>query len=180
MAGIQNLYVFPVYQTREQYKAATGKDAPPWNPSKPVKSWLDPTPPPMSDADGDVRYLMLALGADGKTPAVKNGAPYLRMTRVAHAEAIAVNIPPKEFYDQRIQDPGALSPFASLEVPVPCRDLLPDEELKFGWGGLVEVRKKNEVASPTTGTAPATDPELKQLLLTIDSKLDILLATSRS
>ncbi len=178
MAGIHNLYVFPVYQTREQFKAATGKEAPTWNPSKPIKSWFDPSPP-VSDADGDVRYLMLALGADGKTPAVKNGAPYLRMTRVAHLDAIAVNIPPKEFYDQRIQDPGALSPFASLEVPVPCRELLPDEELKFGWGGLVEVRKKNEVA-PAPGAAPASDSELRQLLLTIDGKLDILLATSRS
>lgn len=174
MAGLGSLYLFPVYQTREQYKAATGKDAPLWNPNKPVKSWED-TNAPVPDEDGDVRYLMLALAADGRTPAVKEGRPYLRLTRVKYADAVTVNIPEKEFHNSLIQDAGALSPFASLDVPVPCRELAPHERLKFGFGATVQVEQIDKAPPPIDGT-PVVDSEVKQLLLAINSKLDVLLA----
>ncbi len=173
MVGIGSLYLFPVYQTREQYKQATGKDAPTWNPNAPAKSWLDPNPP-APDEDGDVRYLMLAMAADGRTPAVKDGRPYLRLTRVNFADAGAVNIPAKDFHNSLIQDPGALSPFAALDVPVPCRELATDERLKFGFGATVQVEKVSETPAVVGGAV--TDPEVKQLLLAINSKLDVLLA----
>lgn len=178
MAGIQSLYRFAVSQTREQFKQTTGVEAPPWDPNKPIKSWADPNPPD-PDEEGNVRYLVLALAADKKTPAVQNGRPYLRTLTINRVEATLVNIPPKDFArDTRNVDPGSLSPMASIEVPVPCRQLNSDEELAFGFGGLVEVRRKQQ--EPTQGgSVTATDPEVKQLLFEVNSKLDILLAMSR-
>lgn len=175
MAGLDTLYLFPVYQTREQYKAATGQDAPAWTPNAPTKSWFDPNPPP-ADEDGFVQYLMVGLGPDGKTPGVKDGKPYLRLTRILRTFAMTVNIGQKAF-DGSVQDPGSLSQFADYEVPVPCRPLAQDEELHFGWGGLVSVRKKFEAPPAGGGTATAApDPELKKIMLEVLSKLDILLA----
>ena len=182
MPGLDTLYTFPVYQTRETYKHLTGMEAPPWDPSKPIKSWED-RQAPSSDEDGYVQYQVLALGPDKKSPAVgTHGRPYLRTMRILRSDAVRVNIPPKDFSHQTNRpDPGSLSPMASVEVPVPCRDLLPDEELFVAWGGRAEVRKKTEAPPPSQGgaTTPATDPETKQLLLEVLSKLDILLATSR-
>jgi hypothetical protein len=38
------LYLFPLYLTRAAYQQATGKQAPPFNPSLPIKTWADPNP----------------------------------------------------------------------------------------------------------------------------------------
>lgn len=182
MAGIETLYLFPVYQTREAYKAATGGEAPAWNSAKPIKSWFDPNPP-SPDEDGNVQYLMIALGKDKRTPAVGlDGKPYLRLTRISAVEAATVNIPPKDFSpDTRIVDPGALSPTASIELPVPCRPLNPDEEFAFGFGATVQVRKKESAPPPQGDTSSPVDlAPITRLLESIESKLDVLLATSRT
>lgn len=182
MAGIDTLYLFPVYQTREQYKAATGQNAPVWNPTKPIKSWFDPNPT-NADEDGNVQYLMLALGKDKKTPAVgTDGKPYLRLTRISAIDAATVNIAPKDFSpDTRIVDPGALSPMASIEIPVPCRPLGTDEEFAFGFGATVQVRKKSTTTPPQSGgTATVDMAPVLRVLESIESKLDVLLAVSRS
>lgn len=181
--ALQALYLFPVYQTREQYKAATGKDAPLWDPTKPIKSWRDPNPP-APDEDGNVQYLMLALGKDRRTPAVgADGKPYLRLTRISAEDAASVNIPQKEFgADTRVVDPGSLSVNATYEVPVPCRPLASDEEFAFGFGATVQVRKKTS-APPASGGAPAAAVDLSPVLARLDaleSKIDVLLAVSRS
>ena len=178
MAGIETLYRFPVFQTREEYKQATGKEAPPYNPSLPVKSWFDPDPP-KADEYGDVYYLGLALAADGRTPAVQagSGLPFLRKFRIKAEHAGVVNIPVKKF-DGSVQDPGSFSTLAALDVPFPCRNLLPEEELRFGFGATVQVHLKSTTAVPVE--SGATDPEVKALLVAINSKLDVLLATSRT
>ena len=41
---ISSLYLFPVYSTRAAYLAATGQQAPPFNPALPIKQWSDPAP----------------------------------------------------------------------------------------------------------------------------------------
>ena len=41
---ISDLYLFAEYLTRAAYLAATGSQAPPFNPALPVKQWLDPNP----------------------------------------------------------------------------------------------------------------------------------------
>jgi hypothetical protein len=43
---ISDLYLFPVYQTREDYRKRTGKRAPAFDPSKPVRTWEDTGPGP--------------------------------------------------------------------------------------------------------------------------------------
>jgi hypothetical protein len=41
---ISDLYLFPVYTNRAAYLAATGKQAPAFNPAWPIKEWFDPSP----------------------------------------------------------------------------------------------------------------------------------------
>lgn len=41
-APLSSLYPFPLY-TRESYRAAFGKEPPPYDPTKPVKEWFDPS-----------------------------------------------------------------------------------------------------------------------------------------
>jgi hypothetical protein len=41
-APLSALDLFPVYLSAEEYKQATGKDAPAYNPSLPKKTWFDP------------------------------------------------------------------------------------------------------------------------------------------
>lgn len=38
---LSSLYLLPVYHTREEYEAAYGVQAPPWDPSRPRKHWMD-------------------------------------------------------------------------------------------------------------------------------------------
>jgi hypothetical protein len=192
MPGIESLYRFALSQTRDAFKQSTGKEAPPWDPSKPIKSWVDPDPPD-ADEEGNVKYTVLALAADKKTPAVgANGRPYLRTLTISRADAMVPNIPLKDFArDTQTVDPGALSPMASVDLPVPCRALQPDEELFFAFGGLVQVRKKSDLppapAQPVS-TSPAIEARLaaietnQQAILvnqqTILAKMEILLATN--
>jgi hypothetical protein len=44
LSPISALYLFAVYLTREAYLTAMGKQAPPFDPAKPVKFWFDPSP----------------------------------------------------------------------------------------------------------------------------------------
>ena len=41
---ISTLDLFPVYATRDAYQQATGRQAPPFDPSQPLKGWVDPSP----------------------------------------------------------------------------------------------------------------------------------------
>jgi hypothetical protein len=40
--GITTLYKFPVFDNRDAFRAVTGQEAPPFDPSQPIKQWLDP------------------------------------------------------------------------------------------------------------------------------------------
>src|ERR1035438_3983508 len=44
LTPISALYLFAVYLTRAGYLAVTGNQAPPFDPTKPVKNWFDPAP----------------------------------------------------------------------------------------------------------------------------------------
>ena len=39
---ISDVYKFPVYNSARDFKNKTGREAPPFDPSKPVKTWADP------------------------------------------------------------------------------------------------------------------------------------------
>jgi hypothetical protein len=133
--GISNLYLFPVYQTREAYQKATGKEAPLYDASKPVKSWFDP-----KAAENPRRKLVydsvLALADNGQVLADTDGKPLLEPLLIDREQAAAVNIPPK--------GPGILdAPQTGIEIPVPLRPLEAKEELCFQFGGVVAVRNKD-------------------------------------
>ncbi len=40
--GLNQLYLYPVYQTRAEYQAATGQEPPPFDPTRPSQHWFDP------------------------------------------------------------------------------------------------------------------------------------------
>src|SRR5258708_22975289 len=74
--GISNLYLFPVYQTREAYKAATGQDAPAYDPAKRLKAWFHPAAlanPPRQI----VYHTALSLAAHGHAIAAPYATPML-------------------------------------------------------------------------------------------------------
>jgi hypothetical protein len=76
MTAITDRYQFPLYLDRAAYKAASGVDAPPFNPLYPIKQWFDP--------------------AGGTSFDVLNGsdtAPALVPLAMPSAEASTVNLP---------------------------------------------------------------------------------------
>ncbi|MBI3682393.1 MAG: hypothetical protein HY235_18595 [Acidobacteria bacterium] len=141
--GLSHLYLFPVYQTREAYRQATGQEAPPYDSSKPVKSWFDP-----KAAESPRRKIIyenvVAYADDGAPLASPDGKPVLEPLLIDREIATRVNIPPKV--------PGLPDlPVTGIEVPVPLRALEPGEELYFQFGGSVAVKNKELFANLETG-----------------------------
>lgn len=132
--GISNLYLFPFFQTREAYFKATGKEAPAYDPTKPVKCWFDP-----KAADSTARRIVydrvLAIADNGMPLVGSDGKPFLEPMVLDKAVAANVNIAPKgpELLDQ---------PATGTEIPCPVRALEPGEELYLQFGGTVAVRNK--------------------------------------
>lgn len=168
---LSSLQRFPVYQTCPEASKA-GVPCPMYDPTQPVKSWVDATPPE-ADREGNVRYLTICLARDRRTPAVRDGKPFLCEFTMPVDEARRLNIPPKDFTGKIAE------PMQMYERPVPLRGLLPDEELYFGFGGLPMVKK----ATPTSGSGDIIltgmgSARIEELLETLLAKIEILLATA--
>jgi hypothetical protein len=134
--GIENLYLFPYYQTREQYTKATGKVPPAFDTTRPPKGWFDPAAAADASTRRNVVYENVIAGdKNGFAIAGADGKPVLESMLLSKAEAATVNIPLKD----SANEPGAGVP----EVPVPLRPLEPEEYLDFGFGGNVIVRNRN-------------------------------------
>ena len=133
--GIEKLYVFPYYQTREDYEKATGVKPPLFDGRKPPKYWFDPS---AKDATrrNVVYEQIIAYAPNGAALADENGKPFLDVLLLTKEEAAGVNIPPKGVGQANI--PGSDVP----EVPPPLRPLRADEELFFPFPGVVAVRVK--------------------------------------
>lgn len=128
--GLEKLYLFPAYQSREAYLRATGKEPPPWDPQRQPKGWFDPKA--QESARRSVVYdHALAVAENGAPLLGPDGKPFLDLLVLPKGEAATVNLPP---YGTNV--PGADAPL----VPVPCRALDPDEELFFDLGGVATVR----------------------------------------
>lgn len=158
--GLQHLHLFPVYPTREDYKAATGQEPPPFDPTRPAQYWFDP-----EAAKSPRRVIVyehaLAIDESGYPRRDANGKPYLEPLAVPKTEAAVVNIPYKK---------GANEPSSGLpDTPVPCRALHEDEELEFGFGGIVVVRNKNFDDQTVVGFTSAD----RELLRAIARKLNV-------
>jgi hypothetical protein len=131
--GLSNLYLFPYYQTRDEFQKATGLEPPAFDPSKPPKYWLD-TEIVKTTKRNVVYDQVLAVSEQGSALAGPDGQPALEPMVLGRSDAISVNIPNKA---------GANEPGADQhEVQPPLRDLEEDEELFFDLGGIVAVRNK--------------------------------------
>jgi hypothetical protein len=158
--SIGNLYLFPYFSTREEYQRATGQEPPPWDPTRAPKYWFDPN----AKNSRSRRVVYERVIAD--PPAGPDGKPMLDALVLDRDEAATVNIPPKGTGFTNV--PGADKP----EVPVPLRELGPDEELAFGIGGTVVVRNKKLWAELEQGSGNFTAAD-RALLRAIAEKLGV-------
>lgn len=160
--GLETLFLYPYYPTREAYEKATGQPCPAWNPNLPPKYWFDPKAPEATRRN--VAYdNTLVYSLDGTILADAAGKPMLDILVLPKEQAAAVNIPDKSRGAANI--PGADRP----EVPVPLRLPARDEELFFIFGQTVAVRHKAAWAN-TQNTFTAQD---RVLLQAIAQKLGI-------
>jgi hypothetical protein len=128
--GIKSLYLFPYYQTREDYQKVTGQEPPPWDARRAPKYWCDPKA--RESTRRNVVYdSVLATSQSGSPLAGPDGKPMLDVLVLSKDEAATVNIPPVG-----TNVPGAEVP----EIPCPLRPLDADEELFFDIGGVVTVK----------------------------------------
>ena len=74
--GIKSLYLFAYYQSREDYRQATGQEPPPWDALRPPKRWCDPSA--RSSTRRNVVYdYALVTGPSGTPVAGPVGKPVL-------------------------------------------------------------------------------------------------------
>lgn len=159
--GIERLYLFPYYQTREEYQKATGVEAPKFDALKPPKCWFDPAA--KESTRRNVAYEQILSYAVNGSPLIdENGMPMLEALTLNKDEAATVNIPQRGLGMTNIT--GADKP----EVPPPLRALRPDEEFFVPIGGVIGVRIKGTL-EPDRGFTE----EDRSLLMAIARKLGV-------
>ena len=160
--GLESLYLFPYYQSQEDYQKDLGSAAPVWNPNRQPKYWQDPKA--LSALRNSVVYNQVLAVADNSIPlAGPDGKPMLDLLVLQKAEAATVNIPPKGPGVANV--PGASAP----EVQPPLRALESNEELAFGFGNTVYVHNK-DYPFDDSGSFTASD---RLLLKAIAKKLGL-------
>lgn len=138
------LHLFPYYQTRADYEAATGQACPPFNPMLPPKKWVDPKADPKSRRN--VVYAnALAFDEKGQFVMETRGGvdfPVLEPLVMTGMQAASVNIPESaagSTGELAANDPNA------VEMAPPLRALEEWEEVFFIWGGVAAVRDKRTI-----------------------------------
>lgn len=159
-APIQEITIFKVYQTQEDFKKDYPNETEIFDPSLPEKPWIDPLA--FKDRTENpwklYRYLIV------KNPA--KGSPYLEEIVIPAYLAGRVNIPPK-------QGANEINPALGI-IDTPVRALHQEEVLeKYGPMGIpivvnTRIRKENEIKRDGFF---ASD---RKLLLNIISRLDKL------
>ncbi|MFN0104789.1 MAG: hypothetical protein ACKV2U_22230 [Bryobacteraceae bacterium] len=159
--GIERLYLFPYYQTREDYQKATGMEAPKFDGTKQPKCWFDPAA--KSSIRRNIAYdRIIAYAVNGAMLFDDDGKPFLEALTLNKDEAASVNIPPKGIGVSNV--PGADQP----EVPPPLRPLRDDEEFFVPFPGLIAVRIKGTL-EPDRGFTE----EDRAVMLAIAKKLGV-------
>jgi len=159
--GIERLYLFPYYQTREDFERATGVEPPKFDPLRPPKFWFDPAA--KSSTRRNVAYeQVLSYAVNGSPLLGEDGKPLLEPLTIGKDEAATVNIPPKGLGMANII--GADKP----EVPPPLRALHADEEFFTPIGGVIAVRIKGTL-EPDRGFTE----EDRAMLVAIARKLSV-------
>ena len=160
--GLQHLYLFPYYQTREDYQKATGTEPPAWNPAKPPKYWFDPKAKQATKRS--ILYdAVITVAENGAPIPGPDSKPQTEPLLIPRDEAATVNIPPKGANVANV--PGADQP----EVQPPLGPLAAEEELAFGFAGIVIVKNKN--LQPDPGTFTRDD---RALLAKVAAKLGVI------
>jgi len=105
---LRTFYAYPVYQSQDEYKQRTGKEAP-WTPTRAPKFWEHAD---LSTSRRTVVYddALVVDSEIGEPVAGEDGKPYLEPLVLPKEEAATVNIPPNV-----ANVPGANVP----PVPVP-------------------------------------------------------------
>lgn len=163
MYPINDLYIFPTFQTRDDYFNATGEEAPAWDPNRPVKSWFDPAAR-NSNKRTFLYDVVLMYDTNGMVLPDEKGVPQLEQLALLKEDAGKVNILPRE----KMLDYGPGSKVAP--IPVPMRALKENEELTFTFGGVVAVRRKDAYKQ----TVNAFTVQDRQLLEKIAQKLGVV------
>lgn len=146
----KNLYQFPHYETPEEYRAATGKDAPAWDMTKPRKYWVD------AKAKASARrllvYEVLALNPNGSPATDERGKPYVVPLVLTKEDAAEPNIPPTNWTQK-------LNPVMNTaSVPRPLRPLAQGEWLDFepgpagSFGSVLIFQPGDAVSDPAVAT----------------------------
>jgi len=128
--GLENLHLYRRYQTREDYRNATGVEPPPFDENRQPKYWFDPKAKD-STKRNLVYEFVVATSVGGQALPGPDGKPMLDVLVLRKEDAATVNIPPNG-----TNIPGADVP----EVPAPLRELEAGEELFFQFGGVVAVK----------------------------------------
>ena len=157
--GLESLYLFPYYQSREDYLKATGNEAPVFNPNRQPKYWLDPKAKD-STKRNVVYNQVLAIAENGAPLVGVDGKPMLDILMLQKDEAATINIPV-----------GAANVLGAdvPAVPPPLRALESNEELGFGFGNTVYVHN-TDYPFDDTGIFSASD---RLLLKAIAKKLGV-------
>jgi len=158
--GLDSLYLFPYYQTRDAYRKAAGEEPPPWDPRKPPKYWMD-AKARLSGRRNVVYDFTLAISQSGTPLAGPDGKPMLDLLVLPKEDAATVNIPP-----DATNVPGTDVP----PVPPPLRPLEPNEELFFDVGGVVAVKNLDHPYWKETAGFTQAD---RALLRAIAAKLGV-------
>jgi hypothetical protein len=108
---ISTLNLFPVYTTRAAYQQATGQQAPPFDPTQPVKGWADPAPTGQP-------YLVFDSTAVG--------TGYLNQLTLSSSQAAQLNLPGTYNYPAYVSPPtdavevGPFGPIGATSPDVVC------------------------------------------------------------
>jgi hypothetical protein len=152
-----------VFLTRAAYKAVTGNDAAPFNPSKPIKNWIDTQPPKIGRF---ASYQSVALNPDtgGTLLDTDSKKPFLETFTIPIADVATVNMLP---------DDGSVSAWGFPNNRIPEWPL-PMRQLNFANGEFWQEKFMggwmwNDGIGNPTGLAAMTD---RQLLEAIYTKLN--------
>ena len=127
---IKTMYLRPVYSTRSAYREATGADAPPHDPHRPLQFWEDPAPSRKLGVFALYDHALQKI--DGRWRIAPLVVPLMWAQRI--------NLPPDE---------GSL-PGGSVSETIPpplSRGLTEDEEIVEGPFGVVIRSRSQYVAS---------------------------------
>ncbi len=139
--SVTDLTLFPIYQSREDYREEFGVDAP-WDPSQPKKHWFDPEPEKHAK-----KRTLPGVGVFWEYPysllVDENGVQYPELVPLLVPDKLVrvVNISEGKANEPQLQADGRVGttpPFAP-PVPFPLRALRPNERLERGFGGVVRV-----------------------------------------